>query len=177
MDPTGQQIYGGVVNNFAGAADKQPIRDVMDQFPQFSHGSASMYLASKQLDAAGIPGLKFLDYASRGRPSQALRYTGDEELHPDIGHLMNTYRTVNKPLDFDTMRDVWVNSRDSSIVMGQLGRYQSGLDFLDRNKGNFELHDPRTRNYVIFNPKNLNIETWDGKKLQPVDHDPFAPGG
>jgi len=39
--------------------------------------------------------------------------------------------------------------------------------------GNFKVGDNINRNYVVFNPKNVEIRTWDGRPLEPVDYDPF----
>jgi len=39
--------------------------------------------------------------------------------------------------------------------------------------GNFHFADTRTRNFVVFDPKNLEIRTWNGRLLTSVEGDPF----
>jgi len=50
------------------------------------------------------------------------------------------------------------------------------LDWIDKEHGvgNLELKDRRTRNFVVFDPKNLEIRTWNGRRLEPVEGDPFG---
>jgi hypothetical protein len=52
-----------------------------------------------------------------------------------------------------------------------------GNRYLDQRSRELPVGDPRrTHNYVVFDPKNLEIKTRDGIPLTPVDHDPFAGG-
>jgi len=45
----------------------------------------------------------------------------------------------------------------------------------ERTAGNFKVGDNINRNYVVFNPKNVEIRTWNGRPLEPMEegYNPF----
>lgn len=50
-----------------------------------------------------------------------------------------------------------------------------GTKYLDlHSRGKSVAPENKTRNFVIFNPADVEIRSWNGRPLMPVEHDPFA---
>lgn len=149
-------------------------------------------LASKELDAAGIPGMRFLDQQSRYLPESGLYYSGNKLLPLNF--------TARAGFDWSQFKDVadldlhlrsqhadWTDyvKNDPYVQRGgmaetgaraKLKEAREALDFFNANKADFQMQKtPRTYNYVVYNPENLEITHRNGRRLIPVDNDPFAP--
>jgi hypothetical protein len=122
-------------------------------------GGGQQYVAGK-LDAAGVPGVKYKDQLSRykeGTPS--IKHNNDLLDAPDVGMAYNFLE--NKPIEGDlnsTIGNTVSNLREGTPDHNALA------DWIEKEHaaGNFGVGDGLTRNYVIFNGNNLNIDTWDG---------------
>lgn len=140
--------------------------------------------ASELLDQAGVPGHKYLDQLSRGQSSEPMLSHDDNfETAPDPAiarmHLANT-PTYGRTLDeeLDSAQTFIKGLPDTEAgKSGQYGTPQQLQDlsnWIDKERaaGNFSLEDPRTHNFVIYNPKNIDIMTWNGIPLTPVEGTP-----
>src|SRR5215469_6267410 len=186
-DPTGGEIYRQIAQNY---------------YDREGHSDYGQLAASKDLDAAGIPGLKYKDAMSRGKvdqptlkhnddytgaPDQAIvqQYLRDfpiygRNLDEDIGIITNQLRVAGgdriRDLDkFDAVLRQNLTPEEVDGLRQKSMSYHSMADWVEKEHkaGNFRVGSNLTRNYVIFDPKNLEIRTWNGRKLEPVDHDPF----
>src|SRR5215471_356378 len=158
-------------------------------------------IVSRLLDDNGIPGNKFLDWGSRNRdPRPTLKHRWDfmDAPHSFITDLyLRNKATADLSLDeaitnlTGSMRKHAGEMLEHEVGMGpdgiertpqDIARYNEDSrslkdmsDWVDKEHaaGNFSIGDGRTRNYVMFDPKNLEIMTWNGRKLEPVEGDPF----
>jgi hypothetical protein len=112
-------------------------------------------------------------------------YLGDapvfnrESLDSAVGNIIGNLRRHS-----DTLRDVKVGMDANGIehTPEQVVKHQADskemsavADWAEKEHaaGNFKVGDGLTRNFVVFNPKDIEIRTWDGRLLEQVDHNPF----
>lgn len=181
-DITGKELYNATVGKrFAQSND-------IPDFDEVKKG------VSKEMDAAGVPGLKYLDQVSRdqglalvhsdnfaGMPGDHVAENTIKGRSADAFSLDDVVKERLRMLkrEADTANDYYQNydpgpKKDASLA--RLQGLNAAMDWV-RNEhaaGKFSLHDDRTRNYVIFDPKNLDIKSWSGVPMTPVEGDPFA---
>lgn len=158
-DPPGRVIYDDLVGEHY---------DKLWQQPGFSlnvNRTAAMN-ASKELDANGIPGMRFADQQSRAMTPDRLQYNGSEPIHPVVQQLMPHYGDIDRLQSY--------LSYNASPLAGH--QFQDAIDFVNRNRSNFStIRNPNmTYNYVVYDPKNINITHWNGVPVEPVEGNPFA---
>lgn len=166
-----QDKLGAVITDKPGGSF---YRELAYKQPGFGH-DPNYKAASEQLHSAGIPGLKFLDQGSRGNggvpvshvgaswsPTNKIKITGyepdDKGFKPVAENDFHSWDMIEQKLGKD--------------VASQL---KEGLN--EKRTMRIPLKQPTdlgTRNYVIFDPSNIKITAKNGKRLIPVDHDPFA---
>jgi hypothetical protein len=72
---------------------------------------------------------------------------------------------------------VYMHPEDAMENMqNQIGMKRELLDWIDKEHeaGNFSFGDARTRNFVVFDPKHLDIRAWNGRPLTPTSVNPFT---
>lgn len=129
-----------------------------------SASNTSRMMASKELDAAGIPGMRFADQGSRSLPSNKLIYNGDSSIHPAVRDVYQGFE------DVPSMR----------YYLDALGnqpgghQFKSGVDWLDKNASSFEsVRNPKkSYNYVVYDPNNIEITHWNDVPVTPVEGTP-----
>lgn len=104
--------------------------------------------ASQALDAAGIPGLRYLDAGSRGK-------------QPFIVHAQNDKGDWFQAQQFPTRQ-----MAENFIARNPINAYDFRIE-----------ENPLTHNYVLFHPRHLRIIGRNGERLEPVEGDPFAGAG
>ena len=140
--------------------------------------------ASQALDAAGIPGLKYLDAGSRTTTAPA---TYAEEMTPQ-------QKLGLAQLNASGQNGRWENTDPKRLLQSLINNYTTSSQALaagnkyiipdvDEKLAAMKSLDPekligpqRTHNYVLFHPRHLRIVGRNGERLEPVDHDPFAVG-
>lgn len=151
----------------------------------------------QEMDKAGVPGRKFLDRPSRqvgpvlahddnfnGMPGVfALDHIMREPLSPGVFNVgdavqakINALQNHVKSLD-DLASMQWEYPRQRQGVLSNKSFTEQAIDWMQQEKeaGRFSLDDnKRTRNFITTNPKNLQIRTWNGIPLEPVEHNPFT---
>jgi hypothetical protein len=180
---TGGDLYKGLVDKHLAEVQDEAGR-AAQWTPRPSRDDAK-YAVSKIMDKAGVPGIKFLDQFSRGREyAEELKHTAgfDTAPNPDFAkNMMQGYptygRTVDEDLDLirNQLKGNMPVGRGSREVIEHAKNSEDLLNWIDKEHqaGNFSIGDSRTRNYVLFDPRHLEIKTWNGIPLTPVDHDPF----
>jgi len=146
-----------------------------------------MDYVSKRMEEAGIPGIKYLDQLSRHRgvdldykPGWENTPAGISPLRQIGGDVFGWHSSV--PIDAavnSTVRDLrsnadswenYVNPTNPTKKYGQHFRPQA--DWLENeykvNPDAFAYKDNRSRNFVVFNPADIDILTWDGKPISEV---------
>lgn len=183
QDPTGQQIY-------------QKLSNMFEDDPRTSGINPDM-LASQHLDASGIPGIRYYDAGSRhmgasidhmngfmGAPDYNLASTlaGSRPFHTtQLDTAMNDlYGDIRNHIKYtqDDLNMPGASKSEMTKAQNNINTLQSTMDWFQKEHeaGNFKLNDPRTSNYVVFDPRNIQIKTWNDQPLEPVNHDPFPQG-
>jgi|SRR5215469_248245 len=186
IDPTGAELYRDMVRHNWEKVNGERL-DVMD-FPDYFNDSSAdpvKKYVSQTLDSHGVVGNKYqqMNYNQNQQiPRPVLKHKELFETAPDpefakaylygIGKDASVDEMVNHSLDF------MQHTKEDIIKGGQLenlNKMNALIDWTQKEHaaGNFKVGDNINRNYVVFNPKNLEIRTWDGRVLDPVDHDPF----
>ena len=102
---------------------------------------------SKELDAAGIPGMKHLDAFSLGKQIEL----GMDDAGNDVFRIM-----------------------DKSRVPGQGRKNELLGEYKTEEEAQKAWESMVNYNYAIYDPKNIEITHRDGRLLIPVEHDPFS---
>jgi hypothetical protein len=184
MDPTGEQIYREIASDYEATG---------------MHWDEAWGQASRDLQEAGIPGNKYLDQQSRGKaPQPVLKHADDFKTAPNPA-LAEQYLKDYPALMYsqggsigDEVNFVTKNVRENADKTIRTAGYYSDANTTNRMRGEgvdlhrladwvdsehaagkFSIGDNRTRNFVVFDPKDLEIRTWNGRPLEPVEGDPF----
>jgi hypothetical protein len=168
-DPTGEDIYRQIAQNHEDNG---------------LEWDKAWEQTSKDLDAAGIPGNKYLDRQSRDKtPQPVLKHVDDFKTAPNpqmAEQYVKDYPAITYAsggsID-DEVRAVSSYLRNTPGA-GRGSDYHKLADWVDSEHaaGKFSIGDNRTRNFVVFDPKNLEIRTWNGRQLTPVEGNPFGGG-
>lgn len=131
---TGEEIYDDLVGSQMTASNyKIPWNQARMQ-------------ASKQLDAAGIPGMRFKDQGSRNFSIAPLTGPGPSDV---------SYQVIDHG-------SPWSYAPQSKVV--------SEHPTLDEAQK--QLKSLQTYNYVLYDPKNIEITHWNGVPVSPVEGTP-----
>lgn len=138
---------------------------------------------SQEMDAAGVPGLKFLDRPSRQRGAFLEHNNNFEglgnpvaqrlisaELPAKTGNVGDAVGIRSALLRTEARHQVGTGNQEGANI------FNDAADWLEQEHraGNFSLNDNnRTRNFVTFNPDNLEIKTWNGVPVESIDFNPF----
>jgi hypothetical protein len=214
-DMTGQKFYNSVQRWLGPNSWAKPVQEMGNDLvrnwvgPEPGTGWTYPALASKILDQNGIPGMKFLDRASR------MRTTGPEE-RPVIKHNRDW---AGSPMDQDlhdryvvgqpvveggldeSVRNLTSNLREQADQYGKFAdfartapalhregslprftrmrdQFNDMADWIEQEhqNGHLSVGDNRNRNFVVYDPRNLQIQTWNGIPASHIDYDPFLTG-
>jgi len=165
---TGEEIYRDIFERHQ--REGMPWDDAWEQ-------------TSRDLQEAGIPGNKYLDQQSRGkverpvlrhkdnfqtaaRPEFAKQLLEDYPLMVQGGSVDEEIKAVTKSLRSGEGMTYGPLEREDAY---ELANWVES----EHKAGRFDIGSNRTRNFVVFDPKNLEIRTWNGRRLEPVEGDPF----
>lgn len=188
---TGNDIYKSIAQNPQTWSDSS--------IGQSNSGGIAQK-ASEALHSAGIPGIRYLDAGSRnvypgmsynGQIKEVPRFvqtfgqgaSSPEEVlsaaDREIGLMRQKADFAADQYSKSPSARQWPGSRSiqEKEAIDQIADMKKARDFIADNMGDFQYKDPRTFNYVIFDPSNLRITARNGQRLIPVDHDPFAGEG
>jgi len=152
-DPTGEMLYKAMGPQLPG------------------EGVYSQEAASKAWDAAGVPGIRYLDAGSRNRPLREIKKEFLAELPEDAD-----FEEVNNLIGtgtFSPQNDAILKALDADDWLGFDYPAQALSAALSKDAGGFEMspelrqainaaQDGGTRNLVVFNDKNIEITHKDG---------------
>lgn len=138
-NPSGKDIYNALASGHRQTAAGQGLKG-------FEMMTEASRLASKELDANGIPGTRFADQNSRGIQVSPL------------------YGPGNKVESWQVFRDNPYSRSGENDVLGEHPTREAAEAHAD---------SLRTYNYVLYDPNNIEITHWNGQPVSKVDHDPF----
>jgi hypothetical protein len=138
-------------------------------------------LTSQTLHKNGIPGIKYLDERSRN-PIGPATYAGTSTPQQQLGLqvLNDSGQSRRWSPDALTLHQQLIDNYAASAQARAMGK-QYILPGVNEKLAALQSLDPakiagpkQTRNYVIFDPSNIAITARNGRRLDPVDHNPFA---
>jgi len=175
IDPTGQQIYRQMVRDNWEKVTGSPLDHASFEFNGPEAAPVKQHV-SETLDANGVVGNKYAQEPYAVNTPQ-LMHRDLFETAPDPefakaylhGYMGGTDNVVNKSLDF------MQGTLDKGLHPDSAAKMNALIDWTQKEHaaGNFKVGTGERYNYVVFNPKNVSIRTWDGRPLEPVDYDPF----
>jgi hypothetical protein len=193
-DPTGGELYKQIANNYR----------MNSSDPMKYEFNAPYRYASGVLSDAGIAGNKYLDALSRdnapilehdnnwiGAPGG---YAGGAAFSPikvysgdlDTGVRSLTYSLRHRAdqqeiqLEIDADHGIEITpqmERRAEVMRKQLNDQADWVE-QQHKEGHFSLNDTRTRNFVVFDPKDIEMKTWNGIPVKSLGEgeDPFSGG-
>lgn len=158
LDPLGKTMYDDLTSYHYDA-----LQNMGSDFRGNIYRTAAQ-TASKELDAAGIPGMRFGDQGTRHLPATTLEYTGAEPMPSLVEAEYKHHSTVD---NLHTSLDYY-----SSPLAGV--HYKDAADFVDEHWNDFkQVPNPnKTYNYVVYDPNNIEITHWNDIPVTPVEGTP-----
>ena len=124
--------------------------------------------ASKFLHRAGISGIRYPVGTLSGGSQKVKTFVGDTEVPKHISERISKWKSMEPDMSKKELIEVYeqvrINGRSGADINNRVPwgkNFNEALDFLKNTKG--ELKEVTAKNYVIFDPKNIEIMEGPGK--------------
>jgi hypothetical protein len=182
IDPNGEQIYRQMVRDNWEKVTGNPLDHANFDFNSAEAAPVKQHV-SKTLDDNGVVGNKYTDFPGNTlRPELKHKELFETAPNPELAraYLHTTGMDVNTAINESLgMMNRHIDSLKGEVSGGAEGisNLKNLIDWTSKEHaaGNFKVGDTGKWNYVVFNPKNVEIRTWDGRPIEPMPegHDPF----